>query len=112
MAEEPKKDDGPITMGTIRSLITEVVTEATRGLTGSREDKSTKDEPSRPGGAAGRTQGVQEAVQAEIEKIKAREAAAERDKTIDEQLAALADKTAEKPPVERSRRHKLMGWGE
>lgn len=40
---------------------------------------------------------------------KAREAAA---KSTDDRLTAIEAATAEKPPVERGRLHKAMGWGE
>jgi hypothetical protein len=51
-------------------------------------------------------------VQAEIEKIKAKETQDKRDQTIDEQLKTLTEKTTEKAPVERGKLHRFMGWGE
>jgi hypothetical protein len=115
MAEEKDKPVG-ITMADIRKVILETVADATKGLTGSKDDTSTDDSKRDSGNPLGsrtdRATGVQDLVKAEIEKIKAKEAAEARDKTIDEQLAALADKTKEQPPVERSKRHRFMGWGE
>lgn len=55
-------------------------------------------------------------IASEVEKaiadIKSKEAAAARDQDVDSKLKTLFDRTEERPPVERRKVHRLMGWGE
>lgn len=93
---------GSITMKDIRSAITDIVKELIPGQT--------------PGTDAPKSEGtpvdIKSHVDAAIAAIKRREERDAKDKSIDEQLAELHGKTAERAPVERSRKHKFMGWGD
>lgn len=110
MAEnEPEK----LTVGGIKKMITDAVAEATKG--GKTPEDKTLD-PVHTMSGANRQASVAAQVQEELRKLHEKEEKekqqAERDKGIDDQLAALTEKTQEKAPVERGRVHKYMGWGE
>lgn len=114
MAEEnskdPKdpKDDGKITAGTLRSMIREEVAGIAKNLIpgGSKDD----------GGDDNKDTGNPADIRGQVEKaltsLREREARQERDKKVDELLEKSAAPKEEKPPVERSRLHRFMGWGE
>jgi hypothetical protein len=112
MAEEKKESEKTqesksLAMGDLRNLILDTVKDVMKGVT--PEPKT--DEPvSRREGT--RSTSIQEAVQAEIQKIQQKEAEETRQAKLDEELKHLREATAEKPPVERRRVHKVMGWGE
>lgn len=110
--EEPAKTG--ITMADIRKLVTDTVAEVTKGITTTPKEGEGKetDDTARPGTRADRGASVASQVEAEIAKIKAKEAQEARDKGIDDQLAKLSEATAEKTPVERSKVHRFMKWGE
>lgn len=115
MGEAAKTEEGkttPITMADIRKMVTDTVTEVTKSLTPAAGKEGESEETARPGTRAERGANVAAQVQAEIDRIKAKEAQEARDKTIDEQLASLTEKTTEKAPVERGKMHRFMGWGE
>lgn len=109
MSETPPNDTPGITLADIRKLVTDTVAEVTKGLTpsggGSTPPSNTPDDT-----ATGRS--VKEQVEAALAGITEKNQRAEREKTIDQQLKDLSEKVAEKPPVERRRVHRLMGWGE
>lgn len=108
---ETKGDEGKITLGDIRKLVTDTIAEAMKGVStteGDAQGKAQEHTLSR----MDRSSTIQAAVQAEIDKIKAKETEEAEKKTVQDQLAKLAEVTAEKPPVERSRTHRFMGWGE
>src|SRR5262245_44962062 len=114
-----EKTDPPekatLKMGDLRSIIAESVKDAVKGLTPG-ESPTTDDgsDSSRivPQGAV-RQQSVAEAVQTELAKIAKEKQDAEEKKSVSDQLAALDKKVnEEKPPVQRTRRHRFMGWGE
>jgi hypothetical protein len=109
--EEPAKTG--ITMADIRKLVTDTIAEATKGITHpAGKEGDDKDDTARPGTRADRGASVASQVEAEIAKIKAKEAQEARDKGIDDQLSKLSEATAEKTPVERGKMHRFMGWGE
>jgi len=94
-------DNGPITFGAIRQMIADAL------------GKKDKEEPPKPPltGQPPATDLAAE-VKKELAKIQDSERATNEKQTIQQQIAAITDKLAEKPPVERSRVHRLMGWGE
>lgn len=111
-------ESGGITMADIRKIVQDTVQEVTKDIGGAK-DKAKDTEETAHDGAEKHTQSrldrssaMEEAVRSEIDRIKRKEAREARDKTIDEELAKLSEATKEKPPVERRRVHKIMGWGE
>ena len=116
MADKEKTDDkvpdGPITMGTIRELVADTVKAAVSGLTSIGSDTTKPDTKNSDSDTKGSGLDIAGQVQRELDKLKAREAQDAREKSIDEKLAELSEKTKEKPPVERRRVHNFMGWGE
>lgn len=117
--ETPKETGNQsFTMKDLRQLVTDTVTEAVKGITSTgdatkgKTDDGQDGTPPRTETRVDRSSTVAEAVQREIQKIQQKEAREAKDKSIDEQLLKLAEATKEKPPVERRRVHKIMGWGE
>jgi hypothetical protein len=111
---EPKGEGAPaggIKMGDLRKMIQDTVTDVMKGVTVPTKGEDT-DTPKGGGTQADRATSIASAVQAEIEKIRAKEKEDDDKKTIQDKLNELSAATAEKPPVERSRVHKFMGWGE
>jgi hypothetical protein len=109
MSEE--KTDPPaggVKMGDLRKMVTDLVSEAVKGITPTAPITPPVTTPGTP--AAGG--GIQELVQAQIDKIKAADQEKADKQSIQDKLNELSEKTKEKPPVERRRVHKLMGWGE
>lgn len=112
MADENKN----LTMGDLKKLITDTVTQVVGANTTQKEEK--KDGGTEASGVAQKTEGptasvgVAAMVKAEIDKLKARETEDAEKQTIQMKLTELSEKTAEKEPVERRRVHKFMGWGE
>lgn len=114
--EEDKTDESDsqsaINLGELRSLITDVVEKVVGGVKGGDKDKEgektvpagTESRADRESSIAGE---VQQALK-QIEEAKAKEA---READTASTLADLKAKV-EKPPVERRRVHKIMGWGE
>lgn len=106
--QKPPEDDtnkqGGISVGDIRKMVVDMVKDAVSS-TGSKggEDGKEAEKPASD---------VASQVQTALARIQEKEARAAREKSIDEQLAALAEKTKEKPPTERRKVHKLMGWGD
>lgn len=110
MAEDKKTDDSKtddkLTAGGLRDMIKEMVTDAVAALTPKKDTDTASSKPSdAPTDVAGQ-------VQAELARLKRREERDARDKKIDDQLAELQGKTADKPPMERRKVHGFMGWGE
>lgn len=115
MAEEtnpPTNDDkgGVLSVGELRKFITETV-QSVVGSVGKAHDDAQGAAQEHTQTSLDRKGAIAAEVQAEIEKLKRREARAARDKEIDDKLADLSKKT-EVHPVERSRVHRFMGWGE
>ena len=104
-------DDKGITIGTLKSLIQEVV-----GSSKSTEEDAHRAAEHHTASRLDRSSSVAAAVQAELAKLQAKDKedkeVQERQQQLDNKLAELSEKTKEKPPVERRRVHKLMGWGE
>lgn len=98
MSEEEKSTEG-LKLGDIRKLIEEIID-------GKKDDtKTAGDKPAEDGNISSK-------VRQAIEDIKAREKDDKEKEDLKTQVAALTEATKEKPPVERRRVHKLMGWGE
>lgn len=111
--EEPKTGDGKtgedakFSVGTLRQLVREEFANLAKSLPGGGGDKPKEGEkvPDPVGSVA-------DQVRAEIAKLTAKEKAAQRDKSIDDDIAALKEAAKPKVPVQRGRFHKLMGWGD
>jgi len=120
MADDTKgtTTDSKLNLGDLKKMVADTVAEAMKNVTttGSNTREVTQ---SHLEGRGDRSSTVQAAVAAEIQKIKdseqadkdkaAREA---KDQEFETKLSKLSEATAEKPPVERRRVHKFMGWGE
>jgi hypothetical protein len=111
MAEDKSSEGGKLTAGDLRKMVSELVSEAVKGIT-TTTDKAHEQAEEHTQEKLDRPSSVSAAVQREIARIQAKEKQDERDKTIDEGLAKLSEVTAEKPPIERRRVHKVMGWGD
>lgn len=103
MTEQTKAS---ITMGDLKKMVMDTVAEVTKGIS----EPAKKDEPKEPVGNDSRS--VADRVREEIEKIRAAEKETEEKETLKKEITQLKETVKEKPPVERTRRHKLMGWGE
>lgn len=110
--DDTSKDDKgtvePTTAGTIRGFITEEIKRLLPTV-GKSDAPSTKD-AGKDESTAG-SPSVQQQVQAALQALQRKEERELRDKEVDDFLAE-ARKEKEKPPVERRRIEKFMGWGE
>ena len=100
------KETGGVSMGDLRDLIKEVVTEV---LPGKNEGSEEPDKPTKRETHNQKADSISAEVEAALERVgKRKEAeAAEAD-----YRAKVDGLLAEKPPVQRRRVHRLMGWGE
>src|SRR6476619_5690978 len=111
MAEEQKDGNGgALTVGELRSLITETVKGLLPGSDTKDEKTDTKNETKDTDSGTGNS--IAAAVAREVERIRRKEEREQRDKQVDDDLKVLKERVVEKPPVERGRLHKIMGWGE
>lgn len=113
MADEKKTEEAPkpLTMGDLKKLIEDTVGNLVKTGKDVRDDQHEKAED-RTERKLDRNSDVTERVQAELAKIRDKEARDAKEAERDATLAELVTKTAEKAPVERRRVHKFMGWGE
>lgn len=119
---DDKKDDKgtgdggeeKLTAGTLRKWIKDEIGEAVKGLVpGNNGDNGSKDGDSGKGDSGkGNPEDVRGLVQAELARLQRHKDREARDKEIDDRLKNLEKEPEEKAPVERSRLHKFMGWGE
>lgn len=98
---ETEAEEGSVKFSDLKEVVREVVAE----MLPSRSS-STKSTSRASSGA-----GIAEEVQAQLAKIKADEDAKAEKTSVQTTLADLKAKV-ERPPVERRRIHKVMGWGE
>lgn len=106
MAEETKEPT-KFSVGDLKKFIDERITEIVKSGSSPRKEEPKETETKQDGVAS-----IQEQVQAALAGIRDKEAREARERSIDEQLASLTEKTKEKPPVEQRRVHKIMGWGD
>jgi hypothetical protein len=102
----PADPNQPSNVGGLRALVREVVAEIVPDVL---KGQSTKDPVAPP--ATDQPADIKAEVQKALGIIKAKEQREARDKQIDELLAGYK-KPADTQPVERSKIHKIMGWGE
>lgn len=115
MATEPKPDDtskpddkpAKVTAGDLRTWIREEISNVADVITGKGSSKP-EDKKTDPASS------VADQVRAEVAKLEAKRKAADRDKSIDDQLAELTLKVQPKPPIDRKhhRLHNFMKWGD
>lgn len=110
-AETPPETGKGLTVSDLRNMVTELVKEAVEAA-GKPAEGTPAATPATPDTAAGRSAGIADEVKRQVERIQARDKRAQDDKAIQDKLTELSEKTAEKPPIERRRVHRLMGWGE
>lgn len=104
MADEKPGTPSRVTMGDIKEMVKTTIAEMM--------PKADEAKPAVTGEEKSSATGIGALVQAEIDKIKAKETEDNDKLTIQQKLQELSDKTQEKQPVERRRVHKFMGWGE
>lgn len=103
--------DDKLTIGDLKKYIQDTVSEVVGGIKDTKDDahdkaqKHTEDKLDRPSSIA-------DQVQQALDKLRSKEAADEKEKNRESQIADLLKRTEEKPPVERGRMHRVMGWGE
>lgn len=112
-------DDKPVKPSELFTLdkLKETVEGVVKSMFG--DDKPGKDEgkkttgDDKPRSRDDITDDISDRVRKEIEKMHALDAQATRDKEIDAVVKAHKDaKEKEKPPIERRKVHRFMGWGE
>jgi hypothetical protein len=107
--DNEKDDEGTkdlLNVGQLREFIAESVKSAVAGLGGEKKEDSGEGKKDLSGGD------ITQQVQRELARVREHERRTQREKDIDTTLAALQERTKEKPPVERRRVHKFMGWGD
>ena len=109
MAEDDKSVETakPLTLGDLKTFIDDRIT----GLMKTGNPKPAADGDA-DGAKPSRTDSIAAEVAREIEKLKVKEKKDTADALLVQQIADLQAKTAEKAPVERSRRHRFMKWGD
>lgn len=118
MAEKPEEKpeekpdvSAPLTLSELGTFITDKVTEAVKGLTAAKDDAH--DTGAKVVEAKlDRKSSIAEEVRAELQKIGAEDEEKKNRASLLDRLTAVEGKVTEKPPVERRRIHKIMGWGE
>lgn len=103
MSEDPPEKTG-LNMGDLKKLIQDTVADLLPKE--NKKDSDDNDAPVKEDGS------IADRVRQEIENIRSREKADKESEDLKTQVAALAEASKEKPPVERRRVHRLMGWGE
>lgn len=91
-----------ITMADIKKAIDDRVT----AVVGTVKTDKPEEKPPTEG------KSVADQVSEALARIRSKEARDEKAKTMEEELAALKEKTKEKEPVQRTKRHRFMGWGD
>lgn len=110
MTDTDKKDDtGKLTMGDIRKIITDEIGKAVKTPTPT-DDKGKQSDSDDEKDTQPRS--IRSAVEREVSRIREADERKKKDEAIDAKLAELSEATKEKPPVERRRVHRFMGWGE
>ncbi len=117
MAEEAKKEDEKeetktaFGLGELRKLVEETVNsivKPAKEVEGKAQEKAGEHTESR----LSRSSDIADMVSQQVARMKEREERDTREKGWDDSIKKLVEVTAEKPPVERRRVHKIMGWGD
>jgi hypothetical protein len=115
MTAPDQPNSNPISMkfGDLKKFVDERVKAAVDAVTGGGQDPAPRQRPFRdaPQGQPQR-RSVDDEVNAAIKKLEADKEREKKETETDAKLAALEERTKERPPVERRRVHRLMGWGE
>jgi len=103
MTDEPKSPTELFGLDQLKKTITDVVASMFK------DKKPNDDKPGRP-----EPEDIAARVRAEVEKMTAQQAEADRNTALDELLQKHkeAKDRKEEQPIERRRVHKIMGWGE
>lgn len=107
----PESESGTLTMGDLRGIVEDIVTKVAGALTpaaAKKAEETGKDESGRPVDIAAQVRG-------ELEKMRLREAKERDEADLKKTVAELKERQKPedpKPPIERRRIHKMMGWGE
>jgi hypothetical protein len=106
----PTEPDGDkLTMGSLKKMIQDTVAEIVPGLIGSAKPPT----PAGPAPATDVPTDIAAQVRAQVERIRKQEEKQKTEAQVLADIAALKDaKPVEKVPVQRSKLHKVMGWGD
>lgn len=112
---DDKKEEGTkaLTMGDLKKFIEDTVGSIVKSGKDVHDDAHSR-AAEHTTSKLDRNSNIQEQVQAELAKIKEKEDRDKKESERDTLLSELQEKLKgqEKAPVERSRVHKFMGWGE
>jgi hypothetical protein len=114
MADKTESDTdtgAPLTLKELGKFIKDTVAEAVSGIKSTTDDVHEK-AAEHTEEKLDRKSTIAEQVQAEIAKLRQQEKQEGESKAVTDRIAALEARVEEKPPVERRRVHRLMGWGE
>lgn len=117
MAEEAKKEDKKeetktaFGLGELRKLVEETVNSIVKPAK-EAEGKARETAGEHTESRLSRSSDIADMVNQQVAKMREREERDKREKGWDDSIKNLLDVTKEKPPVERRRVHKIMGWGD
>lgn len=101
-------DEGKLTMGSLKKMIQDTVAEIVPGLMDSAKPATPPPAP-----ATDVPTDIAAQVRAQVERIRKQEEKQKTEAQVLADIAALKDaKPKEKEPVQRSKLHKVMGWGD
>lgn len=107
---ETPETDKPATVGLIRQIVHEVLGEANTKV---NEDTETRKAGRRVlNSRLDRDSEIEDKIAAAVGQIKEQEDRKRKEEDTHGRLSAVEEKVKDKPPVERTWAHKLMGWGD
>lgn len=112
----PEQPERPLTMkfGDFKKFVDDRIQAAVQAVTGGDNPPSQpRQRPFRePAGQSAPRRSVDEEVSTALKKLEADKAREAKEAERDAKLSELEERTKERPPVERRRVHRVMGWGE
>jgi len=108
--EDTKTESTALTLKDLKKFVEDTVTGLVKGGTNVKDSVHTEGEKNTEQ-KFDRNSNIADEVTKQVEAIRAREAREKRDTDMDTKLADLTKKL-EVTPVERSKLHRFMGWGD
>jgi hypothetical protein len=110
--KEPEPVKEGLSVGDIRKMVTDLVGEAVKGITPTKEPDTDPTKTDPPISGLSRMQAtIQRQVEEAVGAIQAKDETARKEQATEDRFKKL-EAAVEAAPVERRRVHKLMGWGE